>query len=957
MKKMNYKRILILTCLLTLLMMTTVFADETIKTFTVTDTTKEQYALLTSIIGRENVSIIDPNGDEIILTEDNSIIEATVEGNLYVLLSEPLAGAYQVITNEMTKSLVVDAETGETSTVVGGEVNFVLIDQYISPKFDDLSATVHHSERTIQIDFTELNGADPSETTVDLILLDNENAALGEVLVESLSLSEGRYVYDIPDTMNSGTYYIKGVMTRIKEGEEVGSHTRVSEGFNLLSLYAPEKVTGLSVKNLGNEQIEFTWDELPDTPDKYYVYVANDLGSTQYLEVDGNENHLKSSDFSNGTYKAGVYGVEMVDGREYIGEKSEAITVNVLEPSPPDLEFNFSSEGEVTKSETVNLNGDVISSYFVNTSVFTISGESDKNAQIDVLLNGEEVYSISDVENFSYTVESLDDGAQSIEVIATSNRLDKAKYRFTFLVDTEKPYLEVLSPINGDTMDNSWIHVKGQTEPASALKANGITIDVDSKGFFDYQLIPSYSMDNVVNITSQDEAGNVTEYEASLVSEMHEIISFDIRKEKDSMYVGESQLIYGIGVDVLNQENIIGSENVSFEIISGSDAAIIDEEGVLTGISQGQVVIKGTIGFNSEKTFEKEIEVSIIKKPVIQHKNNHSQQEEKIELAIVPHETFSKKIDMSKGDLLNVENIAYVKVPAHATKEDILLEGTILETDGLKELENISHMVIASHVLEVKSSGMNRFEQPIEISFYLDASGKNKEGYAVYYYNEKYHKWLYIGGVYKNGKLSAKVGHLTKFAVFYTDDTKRLNDISGHWSKTYVQTLLGRNIISGAANGDGTYSFLPDKNITRAEFAKLVTAMKGYEIVDEYDGNIADYQDIPNWAMPYMQTLLNKGILNGSIVDGQRYLNPNQKITREEIVTIMSRIYEHSTQSTYHFEDDNELSEWAKDHLNKMIELGIVGGYPDNTFKPKNYATKGECAKIIYKMMEIIEMH
>lgn len=36
----------------------------------------------------------------------------------------------------------------------------------------------------------------------------------------------------------------------------------------------------------------------------------------------------------------------------------------------------------------------------------------------------------------------------------------------------------------------------------------------------------------------------------------------------------------------------------------------------------------------------------------------------------------------------------------------------------------------------------------------------------------------------------------------------------------------------------------------------------------------------------------------------------------------------------------------------KLIELGIISGYEDNTFKPKNNATRTESAVMIYKYLK-----
>lgn len=951
---MNYKKTLMLACVIMLMMVSSAFAIDKEKNFMITDDSKEQYLLLTSIIGRENTRLFDPNGIEIIISEENSTISMTEEGNLFILLPNPHIGEYKIITNENTKSLVYDEETKETSVIVGGEVNVALIEQYISPRFNILSAQMNNSVRILTVKFSEKYGADATETTVDLMLVHDENSSVGDIIAHDIPISEGSYTYEVPDDINTGTYYIKGFITRVKDDEVIGTDTKTSDGFKILNRNAPDKVTGLKVNNIGNEQIKFTWDKLSKTPDKYYISITNIDGVSQYLEADGIKNSIESSDFSNGSYTAGIYAVNVIEDIEYIGDKDEDIDFAVFPPAPPEVIFDFTSNGKVTTNSSTNLSDTTLDTYLVNDGSLFIKGVSDRNAKIEILLNEEYMKTLDDVVEFNYSFDDLVDGSYDIEVIATSDSQDMEVCKFKFVVDTVKPYLEVLSPINGDAITDGFISVKGQCEPATDLKVNGITVPMDSDGFYDYKLLPTYSLDNVVTVIAADLAGNKTEYVASLVNDTHEIKSYAIRSEYESMYDDMTGLIYVVAIDVLNQENIISS-NVTYEIISGKDVASIGEDGTLKAIKAGTVTVKGTFQLNDDKVFEDEVTIDIIEKPKKKHERDEDS-DESVNIKDYLGHNYTLKINHEKGDIFNILNYAIVKIPPNAINENIRLEAKILDKKALDLFEYTGDKEIESYILDIESSGSHIFENPINISFNIDIDEKHKENYAIYYYNENLKKWLYIGGNYEDGKLTAKVGHLTKFAVFYNEELIQLNDIENHWAKDYVQTLVGKNIINGVKNTNDSYSFLPNKDITRAEFAKLVTVMKGYDIVNEYDGNIADYNDIKTWAMPYMQTLLNEGIIKGSIIDGKRYLYPNQKITRQEIVTIMSRIYDYETKTTFDFKDDDQISLWAKEHLTKMIELGVVGGYPDNTFRPKNYATRGECAKIIYKMMELIEI-
>nr|WP_228378951.1 S-layer homology domain-containing protein [Thermoanaerobacter thermohydrosulfuricus] len=46
------------------------------------------------------------------------------------------------------------------------------------------------------------------------------------------------------------------------------------------------------------------------------------------------------------------------------------------------------------------------------------------------------------------------------------------------------------------------------------------------------------------------------------------------------------------------------------------------------------------------------------------------------------------------------------------------------------------------------------------------------------------------------------------------------------------------------------------------------------------------------------------------------------------------------------------MSEWAKNVVANAVKLGIVRGYEDNTFKPKDNATRAEAAAMLYRILE-----
>lgn len=95
--------------------------------------------------------------------------------------------------------------------------------------------------------------------------------------------------------------------------------------------------------------------------------------------------------------------------------------------------------------------------------------------------------------------------------------------------------------------------------------------------------------------------------------------------------------------------------------------------------------------------------------------------------------------------------------------------------------------------------------------------------------------------------------------------------------KGYVKKARDMGLISGTVNSEGEYLFEPNREITRAEAALIVSKLINAE-VPTVKPIFPDRNDIPAWAQDAIYTLNNLGILNS--VDGS--ISPNSSITRAQ---------------------------------------------------------------------------
>ena len=90
--------------------------------------------------------------------------------------------------------------------------------------------------------------------------------------------------------------------------------------------------------------------------------------------------------------------------------------------------------------------------------------------------------------------------------------------------------------------------------------------------------------------------------------------------------------------------------------------------------------------------------------------------------------------------------------------------------------------------------------------------------------------------------------------------------------------------------------------------------------------------------------LHNRGLVNGT---SATTYSPLQVVTREQAATMIGRALKlDGTQRATTF-PDVEKSSYASGYIQSAVQRGIISGYPDGTFKPKQTMTRGEMAFLL----------
>ncbi|MBB6217239.1 beta propeller repeat protein [Anaerosolibacter carboniphilus] len=182
---------------------------------------------------------------------------------------------------------------------------------------------------------------------------------------------------------------------------------------------------------------------------------------------------------------------------------------------------------------------------------------------------------------------------------------------------------------------------------------------------------------------------------------------------------------------------------------------------------------------------------------------------------------------------------------------------------------------------------------------------------------------------------------------------KQFKDMNSHWAREIVDVIAARYIISGYEDE----TFRPDKPMTRAEFVTVIMKSMGDREINQNLSEEKIFTDVEEnfWAKEFVYAAHQKGWVSG--YDGK--FNPNQPITREQMVTILMKVLADTNRELNivndielsSFKDHQKISQWAIGSMEKAVKYGIIKGY-NNELTPEKNATRAEAAAMLYQFLE-----
>lgn len=229
----------------------------------------------------------------------------------------------------------------------------------------------------------------------------------------------------------------------------------------------------------------------------------------------------------------------------------------------------------------------------------------------------------------------------------------------------------------------------------------------------------------------------------------------------------------------------------------------------------------------------------------------------------------------------------------------------------------------------------NCYNQPPHISWYMNDAIENSQYTTQPAANVKLVSNGYTPKAFDEAALPEAGSGSVSTDIF--------KDIAGHWGKSYIEKMNKAGVINGYEDG----TFRPDGTVTKGEFATLiVNALK-------IDTTKAE----GHWATEFVNAAKAANLIADEIAVATA-ADLDTKITREEMASMVSKAAAYKKVVITDIQpvvmsDFESIAEWAQDDVNNAVILGIISGFDDGTFRPKETATRAQAATMLSMLYDL----
>ena len=268
---------------------------------------------------------------------------------------------------------------------------------------------------------------------------------------------------------------------------------------------------------------------------------------------------------------------------------------------------------------------------------------------------------------------------------------------------------------------------------------------------------------------------------------------------------------------------------------------------------------------------------------------------------------------------------------------------------GSQYLPGAEYLFEAYRIYGDRVESFDSFDEPVMTTVEYDPQGLDIEKVGFYYFNEASGEWEYVRAIrhdMQNYKLTVALKHFSRYAVM--EFSRSYSDIAD----LYPEAVRAIDVLSAhhLVNGVDDSRFAPKREMTRAEFVVMLSRLLDWDTAT-YSGGFRDVKS-GDWFADAVETASRLGVVKGY----NSSFNPHAPITREEMVTMLMRALPSGSSASNgpveRFDDDAQISDWAREAVYWAKANGLVKGTGANKFNPKANTKRADMAVLFYNVMK-----
>ena len=185
-------------------------------------------------------------------------------------------------------------------------------------------------------------------------------------------------------------------------------------------------------------------------------------------------------------------------------------------------------------------------------------------------------------------------------------------------------------------------------------------------------------------------------------------------------------------------------------------------------------------------------------------------------------------------------------------------------------------------------------------------------------------------------------------------------DVSpSHWAFKHISKLA----LLGIVQGDHLGLYNPENPVSQQDVIIMAIRMMGLEseALASTSTPVLPFDDVRNDARPYVAMAISKGLINlqEEIEDAKNWGNRNatRDWVAKMIVRAIGKEYDaiNRAETPTPFADNDAISPSVRGYINAAVDLKLVNGFEDGTFRPSGEVTRAQMATFLSRAEQYLE--